>query len=122
MQHMKKLVLTLSLLFSFVAGAFALSYDEALNQGKAVVVLFKSQYCSACKAFEPTFDSVASKFTGKFSFVKEDASNSSLANSLNIKYVPAVFIINPKTKAATRIGDSSMSSGAFENALKGYKQ
>lgn len=118
---MKKLFLTIALLFSFVSGAFALTYDEALGQGKTIVILFKMQYCSACRAFEPTFDSIASKYASKFSFVKEDATNSSLADQLGIRYVPAVFIINPKTKAATKIGDSSMNASGFESALNGYK-
>lgn len=118
---MKKLFLTLALLFSFVSSAFALTYDEALGQGKAVVILFKMQYCSACKAFEPTFDAVASKLSNRFSFVKEDASHSDLANSLNIRYVPAVFIINPTTKAAYKIDDANiMNASGFEKALNNY--
>lgn len=118
---MKKLFLTIALTLSFVSSAFALTYDEALGQGKMIVILFKMKYCSACRAFEPTFDSVASKYASKFSFVKEDAEVSSLADNLNIRYVPAVFIINPKTKAAYKIDDNSMNASGFENAINGYK-
>lgn len=120
---MKKLIITLGLVLSTMTGAFAMTYNEAKTQNKPVVVMFHMHGCGACKKFSPIFDKFASKFSDKFNFVKEDIHNSSIADTLNFATVPAIFIIQPKTNASTRISDDcAWDSGCFTKTLKEYNQ
>lgn len=119
---MKKLFLTIFFIFCFVSCAFAISTDEIASQNKPVIVLFKADYCHACKNFEPVFDKVARKYCDAFLFVKEDANTSSLAKQFEIEYVPVVFVINPKTMTAYKIKyEDFYNTKSFENVLNKYK-
>lgn len=119
---MKKFILTLFLIFSFTSSVCAMTYEEATTQNKPIVVMFKMLGCSACKAYEPTFDSISSKYSNKFTFVKEDA-YSQLATKLNIQRVPTLYIIEPSTQKAYRIqSDTIWQPNGLERILNNYKK
>lgn len=107
---MKKLLIILILMLTSAIAVIAAE--------KPRVVLFHMHGCSACKQFMPTFDRVSSKFSGKFSFSKEDA-DSQLANQLGISYVPMVYIIDSNKKIAID-SDCLSSQGCFEQKLQNY--
>jgi len=122
---MKKLFLSVFLMFAVGSGIFAIAnamtYDQASTKGKPVVVMFHQHGCGACRKFSPTFDKFAAKFSDKFSFVKEDAGSSKLAKTLNFATVPAIFIVQPKTMAAKRIEDNcAWDDECFAKALRDY--
>lgn len=120
---MKKTLFLITLLLISALGVFAITFDEANKQSKPIVVMFHMHGCSACKQFMPLFDKISEKHSDNFVFVKEDIDNSSLAKSLNFKFVPAVFIIEPKTMEAQRIEDDcAWDQGCFEKRLKKYKK
>ena len=100
---MKKIILGLFLVFSFVLSASAMTMDEAMQQSKPTVVMFKMQGCSACRAYEPTFDGISSKYSDKYNFLKEDVYTSSLSSHLNIQSVPTIVIIYPGTKKVYKV-------------------
>lgn len=108
---MKKALIILALAVTPILSVFA--------QEKPKVVLFHMHGCSACKHFAPMFDKMASKYSGKFNFTKEDANSSNLANQLNVNAVPVVFIIDSGKN--TEIGyDCLETQGCFEQKLQNY--
>ncbi len=118
---MKKLFTALILVSLSAATAIATTFNEVKNQGKPVVVMFHMHGCGACKQFSPVFDKFASKFSDKFNFVKEDINHSDIAKSLNFQTVPAIFIIEPNTMKATRVGDNcAWDEGCFTDKLSKY--
>lgn len=118
---MKKLILSLLLLFATAIAAYSMTFEDAKKQGKPVVVMFHMHGCGACKQFSPIFDDFASKFSDKFSFVKEDINHSSIAKSLNFVTVPAIFIVEPKTMKAKRIEDDcAWDNACFTKLLQKY--
>lgn len=119
---MKKLLISTLLLLTTATGAFSLTYNEAKTQDKPIVVMFHQHGCGACRRMSPRFDQIAKKFSDKFNFVKEDASTG-FASSLNFDTVPALFIVNPKTQAATRINDScAWDDACFSKKLQEYSK
>ena len=118
---MKKLFITMGLVLTTASSVFAMTFNEAKLQNKPVVIMFHTHGCSACKKFAPIFDKMASKFSGKFNFVKEDGNHSDIAKSLNFMYVPAIFIVEPKTMKAKRIEDDcAWDNGCFIETLQKY--
>ncbi len=118
---MKKLLISTFLVIAAASSAFALSFNEAKLDSKPIVVMFHMHGCGACKEFSPKFGKMASKFSNKFNFVKEDINNSDIAKSLNFKTVPAFFIVEPKTMEAKRIADDcAWDSECFAKTLTTY--
>lgn len=118
---MKKLLLTLSALLITAASSLALTYEDVKNQDKPIVVMFHQHGCGACRRFSPRFDQIASKFSEKFNFIKEDVKGSKIESLCSFDTVPAFFIMNPKTKATKRISDNcAWDDGCFQKALNDY--
>jgi len=118
---MKKLLVSTLLFLTSATATFALTYDEVKNQDKPIIIMFHQHGCGACKRMSPRFDNFAKKFSEKFNFVKEDASSGAAAG-LNFDTVPALFIMQPKTKAATRINDNcAWDDGCLTKTLQDYK-
>lgn len=112
---MKKLIVSLFLIFLFVASVMAVSHNEAVAKGKPTVLYIYQPSCGACAQFEPIFDAARSKFSQKFDFVKEDYNSSQRAKSLNVTETPSVFINSQK------IDSQCLSQqGCFEQKLKNY--
>lgn len=121
-KKMKKQLIALLLgLIMTVSSALAMTYDEAINQNKPIVIMFHMHGCSACQQFSPIFDKFASQFSNKFNFVKEDVNSSQIATTLKMDSVPAIFIIHPKTHKSTRVSDKcAWDSGCFTKTLQNY--
>lgn len=118
---MKKIIIIIVLMLATATSVFAMNLDEAKLQNKPIVVMFHMHGCGSCKKFSPIFDKFASNFSYKFNFVKEDAVESNLTNTLKIRSVPAIFIIQPKTMVATRINnDCAWDKGCFTKTLQEY--
>lgn len=110
---MKKLLIITALMLTSAMSTLALE--------KPRVIMFHMHGCSACKKFAPTFDSMMSKYSNKFSFSKEDINSSKLADSLGINYVPMVYIMDSDKNTKTAIDSDCLASpGCFENKLKNY--
>ena len=119
---MKKLLIGTLLLLTSATTTFALTYDDVKGQDKPIVVMFHQHGCGACRRMSPRFDNFAKQFSNKFNFVKEDAA-SSAASGLSFDTVPALFIMQPKTKAATRINDScAWDDGCLTKTLQEYSK
>jgi len=109
-------------MMTMVPSVMAMSYKEAKTQNKPIVLYVYMQMCGACKEFSPIFDSVSSKYSTKYNFVKELMENSQLGARLNPDSVPAVYIVEPKTESATKIPYECASNKAcFEKTLDKYK-
>lgn len=118
---MKKAVIVLFFILALIPIAMFLTTRQAESAQKPQVILFHTHGCSACKQLMPTFDRLASKYSSKFNFSKQDANSSKLANKLNVNSVPSVFIINTQTGAASPISyDCLQQQGCFEKTLKNY--
>lgn len=118
---MKKLLIIFVLILMAIPTILAISYKEAVAKEKPQVILFYSQNCSACKQFKPLYNQMASKYSNKFNFIKQDVNTSNLANKLGVNSVPAVFIINAQTGAASPISyDCMQQPGCFEKKLSSY--
>lgn len=116
---MKRIILTLFLTFCFVIGAFLISVNKSMAQGKPTVLLISASMCGACKQFEPTYNAAKAKFSQKFNFVKEDVSHSQKAKELGVTETPTVFIL--ENNKAEKIGWECLSNpGCFEQKLQNY--
>lgn len=116
---MKKFLLSLFLIFSIVQCASAMTYDEAMQLPKNTVIMFKMQYCGACKSYEPQFDKISKKYSGKYNFVKEDVNSSQLATSLGIQSVPVIFIVYPQEKRIQKVDQNIIwQPNGLESVLK----
>lgn len=116
---MKKIILSLFLILSFVASVIAISYNEASAKDKPTVLYIYGPMCGACKQFEPTFDAAQAKFSQKFNFAKEDVNSSQRAKSLNVSETPSVFIL--KQGSSQKIEWQCLSKpGCLEQRLKDY--
>lgn len=112
---MKKIIVSLFLIFSFTAGVIAINCNEASAKGKPIVLYVYQPNCSACQRFEPIFDAAQSKFSQKFDFIKEDYNSSQRAKSLNVTETPSVFINSQKIDPGCL-----NQQGCFEQKLKDY--
>lgn len=117
---MKKLLVVLFLIL-IVPVTLVIIHKETWAKEKPQVFFFSMQGCSACKQFKPLYEQMASKYSNKFNFIRQDVNTSNLANKLNITSVPAVFIIDPGTQAKTQISyDCLQQQGCFEKKLLNY--
>lgn len=118
---MKKLIVSLFLILSFVACIFAMSCNVANAQEKPTLLYIYMQGCSACKQFEGTYAAAQAKYSQKFNFVKEDVNSSQRAKSLNVTETPSVFIISKD--GTQKIEWSCLSQqSCFERRLQDYKK
>lgn len=118
---MKQLLVSALLIFTTATSTLALTYNEAKTQNKPIVIMFHMHGCGACRSMSPRFDQIAAQFANKFNFVKEDINGSAIASKLQFDTVPAIFIIEPKTEAATRVdGDCAWDNGCFSKTLQSY--
>ena len=116
---MKKIIVSLVLIFSVVAGVIAISCNEASAKDKPTVLCISAPMCGACKEFAPTFNAARSKFSQKFNFAEEDINTSQRAKSLGVTETPSVFIL--KGGRSQKIGWECLSQpGCFERKLKDY--
>lgn len=117
---MKKIILSLLLIFSFAASILALSCNEANAQGKPTLLYIYMTGCGACQQFEGNYNAAKAKFSQKFNFVKENVNTSQRAKSLNVTETPSVFILDKN--GSQRIEEACLQQqSCFEGRLNSYK-
>jgi len=119
---MKKSIIILFLILSFGSKVFSMSFNEAAQQNKLIVLYLYLTTCGACRSFEPIYSAIEAEFSSKYNFVKEIAQESALATKLRVDSVPAVYIINPQANTAARIKSECIFDRAcFEATLQSYR-
>ncbi len=68
-------------------------FHRIINEERAVVAVFTSPYCGACRAYEPIFERVAEELKDKAVFVKINVlENIDLAQEYDIMATPTTLI------------------------------
>lgn len=68
-------------------------FHRIINEERAVVAVFTSPYCGACRAYEPIFERVAEELKDKAVFVKVNVlENIDLAQEYDIMATPTTLI------------------------------
>lgn len=120
-----KYLLILFSLFTFVAPAVSLSFDDAMSSSSPFVFYMYQDGCSACRYFDSIYDDMQKKYSTYFNFVRQNA-DTSLSKKLIAKWqietVPYVLIINPNTKKASKIPPYCfMDEVCMGKTLKSYR-
>ena len=116
----KKIFITLGILFSLILityGGIAaenafnapkhpsdyhigISYDEAIQKDKPMLVVFYADWCGYCLRFMPKFNTLSKIYKNKFNFVmlnvEATEANRKLAEEVALGGYPTVYIIDPK--------------------------
>lgn len=83
-----------------------ISWEEAQEIDKPIIVNFYVDWCSACRRFAPIFEGYRKEFGSDFSFVivKTDApGNGRLSREFNIYQYPTVFLVDKKNERKIRL-------------------
>ena len=135
---MKKLILTLALLFSGVACAgpnnasknhssnsasiveiTGANYDKLITSKSPVVVDVYADWCMPCKNFGKVFDKVNKDLGSKYQFAKLNIDKiGNKADPLKIGSIPAVIFIQNGKEVGRHVG--AMSEDTFRSELKKY--
>jgi len=68
-------------------------FHRIINEERAVVAVFTSPYCGACRAYEPVFEKVAEELEDKAVFVKVNVlENIDLTQEYDIMATPTTLI------------------------------
>lgn len=133
----KKIIIALSILFSFILityGVIAaentfnapkhpsdynigISYDEAIQKDKPILIVFYADWCGYCLRFMPKFNTLSKIYKDKFNFVmlnvEATEANEKLAEEVALSGYPTVYIIDPKYDNRVLI-----SNGIYHNLSK----
>lgn len=73
---------------------------ETFLQGEKLIILdFTSEYCGACRDIKPILELAQSKYSHRAEFLYIDVDkNPEMANTFNVRLLPAVFAVDPKTR------------------------
>lgn len=77
------------------------SYSYSITKEKPVLVLFYTDWCSACKNFIPIYKLLYEVYSNSYSFVMvncEDRLNEKYMNEFNIRFFPTLYIVDKKGK------------------------
>lgn len=78
---------------------------DVLDSSKPVLVDFWAEWCGPCRALAPILDELANEYGDKASLVKVNVDdNPELARQYGIMSIPAVYLFNNGSVAATSIG------------------
>lgn len=112
---MRKIIRTLFILLFFLnffsfAPSFAeslnacniadITYEQAMQQNKPVIIEFYADWCGYCKKFAPIFEDLKAQYSDKLVFLKinSDKSENSILNSkYKITSLPSVIVVDPKS-------------------------
>lgn len=83
--------------------------EQLINESKKpVVVYFTADFCSACKAFAPTFSYIANELEAKATFVKIDIDdNTILSTRYGIRSLPTTLVFKNGGLEKTKLGVST---------------
>lgn len=78
--------------------------NTALKGTKLIVINFYADWCSTCRAVAPVFASVRKDYKNKAAFISVNVDDYyDLSNKFNIRLLPTVYAIDPKTKDKKQI-------------------
>ena len=93
--------------------------ESSVNKGdeRPVVLLFYSNWCSACKSFSPYFSAVKNRIgTQRYRFVEVNVDkHDGLSRHFNIRTIPTVYIYDKKYSYKKKVNLNN-----FENELRQY--
>lgn len=127
---MKKLILSLALLFSGVACAgktdlpkssavfeiTTTNFDSVFNSQDPVVVDVYADWCSPCKKFGTIFTKVSGESNGKYRFAKLNIDKiGKQGDALKVNSIPAVIFIKNGKEVAREVG--FMDEATFKKKL-----
>ena len=119
---MLKNILIVFLLFTANI-VYAGSYEDALKNNDKVLLYFYTPYCSTCKAFDTTFDSLKSKKMG-YGYVKINVDTpygTHLFLKFKGRYVPFIILSDSKTKKSVTVNHTCvMSDVCLMRAMKSF--
>lgn len=78
---------------------FGNDYDTAITMGKPVVLLFYTNWCSACKRVLPLVKMIQEKYQNYFVFTSinaEDTKYADIVKDYRLRCFPTIYIIDPK--------------------------
>lgn len=102
------------------------SMEKALKKEKPVIVWFYTDWCGYCQRFAPTFGKVTKDKKIKNNFAvayvnAEYAENQDLVQEYQIQGFPTIYLLNPKTKVKTQIGNEKLfTPDAKENLIEEF--
>lgn len=93
-----------------------ISMKQALKGDKPIIVKFYADWCGACRRAAPVFDAVRKNHADEVEFVMVNVdTNSALADDYNVRLLPTVFYVNPKTQDKKKIDSGTVfNKNAFE--------
>lgn len=78
--------------------------QDALEGNKLIVIKFYADWCGTCRAIAPSFNAVKKAYKSKVVFITVNVDeNTELSNKFNIRLLPTIYAINPKTNDMTQI-------------------
>ena len=72
--------------------------ETALQKNNNVFLYLYTADCGYCRTFSPVYNKLSGIYSGRFTFIKEDAAKPygyELLRRYNGRYVPYVLLINP---------------------------
>jgi len=79
--------------------------DEVKKAGKPVLVDFWAEWCGPCRSVAPILEELSKELDGKVKIVKLDVdSNQNIAQTYNIRSIPALLLFKDGEVADQRIG------------------
>lgn len=76
-----------------------MSYNDAVKANKPFILMFTSDWCSYCLAFEPRYEFLSEVYKDKLNFIKvnaDDNNNFNVARDFSLSGVPALYIVDPE--------------------------
>lgn len=80
------------------------SYNSAMKDEKPVLLLFYTDWCPHCREIMPQYQALSKFYAGRYNFVMLNADspeNSAYSRDYNVRFLPTLYIVNPKTNEKT---------------------
>ena len=102
-----------------------ITYNEALNSDKPMLILFYADWCGYCLRFMPKFQTLSKLYGNKYNFVmlnvEGGAENIKLTQNTGIAGYPTVYILDPKYDNKVLISNTIYQDlGKFRTELDRY--
>jgi thioredoxin-like negative regulator of GroEL len=122
---MLKKIFVFILLF-ITAPAFSGELENALSSKDYVYLYIYTPWCKYCTQYTPIYNKLSKMYDKNYAFVKLDATKpygSKVSRSFNNRYVPAVYLINSKTKKSESVDiDCMFEIACTEKAIQKFRK
>lgn len=75
-------------------------WTSSVEGHKPVILYFYGNYCGACRSFKPYINQAAAESSHLYTFIPvdvEDEKTRPLARNFSFRYIPSLFLVDPKT-------------------------